>query len=127
MYYGTIYQAGELMKDFFAKNPVFTVSEADAHREKTQKKTGSATDAIIAYHTKTGRIKRVKRGLYAVVPERARRDEFTPDPYLIMAKMSVDALAILHSALEIHEKAYSVRQTYTFQTATSAKVLHYDG
>ena len=115
------------MEKFLKHNPVFTVKEINLYREKVGKKTGSSTESIIAYYTKTGKILRVKRGLYTVVHDRSDRDRFEPDPFLLLSKMSDDAIAVLHTALEYHGKAYSVRRDFTYQTMTAAKIFAYRG
>ncbi len=98
------------VEDFFYRRPVFTNEELAqflasrrAHGPRTQ-------ESLLAYYTKTGRVVRVRRGLYAVVPPGATPQTYSFDPFLLTAKMTKDAVLAYHTALEIHGKAYSTHQ-----------------
>ncbi len=71
----------------------------------------------MAYYTKTGRVIRVRRGLYAVVPPGAEPNVYPVDPYLIAGKLTPDAVLSHHTALEFHGRAYSVWNLYIYSTA----------
>ena len=65
-------------------------------------------EALLAYYTKTGRVVRVRRGLYAVIPPGADPGSYPVDPYLVAAKLTPDTVLSHHTALEFHGRAYSV-------------------
>jgi len=93
--------------DFFELNPVFTHEEfveARAPRGATIR----TSDNLLAKHLAAGRIVRVRRGLYAVVPRGVDPDLTPVDPYLVATKLTSDAVVAYHAALQFHGKAYSV-------------------
>jgi predicted transcriptional regulator of viral defense system len=98
------------IEDFFHRRPVFTNEELSqllasrrVHGPRTQ-------ESLLAYYTKTGRVVRVRRGLYVVVSTGGTPDTYSFDPFLLAAKMTKDAVLAYHTALEIHGKAYSTHR-----------------
>jgi predicted transcriptional regulator of viral defense system len=97
-------------EDFLNRRPVFTNEEL-AESLASRRTHGPRTqESLLAYYTKTGRVVRVRRGLYAVVPPGATAETYSFDPFLLAAKMTKDAVLAYHTALEIHGKAYSTHQ-----------------
>lgn len=99
---------------FFRKHPVFTGDELARHLATCGEVGRRAQEALLAYHQKTGRVLRVRRGLYAVVAAGADADSFPVDPFLVAAKLTADAVLSHHTALEFHGRAYSVREEFTY-------------
>jgi predicted transcriptional regulator of viral defense system len=92
---------------FFATHPVFTHGEfATAHTAHGRSE--ATSNAILKRYVATGRLLRVRRGLYAAVPPGREHQGFQPDSYLIAAKCQEDAVIGYHSALSFHGTAYSV-------------------
>jgi len=79
------------------------------------------------YYCETGRLKRLTRGLYAVVPPGAKPQTFTPDPYLIAAALRPDAVLSHHAALDLLGAARSVFNRITYYTASPRRALVLDG
>jgi predicted transcriptional regulator of viral defense system len=93
--------------DFFETHPLFTHEEflsARASRGATAR-TGAN---LLARYCASGRLVRIRRGLYAVVPHGVDPDRFSVDPYLVATKMAPDAVVAYHAALQFHGKAYSL-------------------
>ncbi len=63
---------------------------------------------------RTGRVVRVRRGLYAVIPAGASPGSYPVDPFLIAAKLTTDAFLSHHTALEFHGRAYSVQERFIY-------------
>lgn len=102
---------------FFHENPVFT-SEEFAQYLVNRGEVGSRTqEALLAYYKKTGRIIGVRRGLYAVIPPWAAPDSYPVDPFLVTAKLTVDAVLSYHTALEFHGRAYSIQDHFTYSAS----------
>jgi predicted transcriptional regulator of viral defense system len=101
---------------FFSNHPVFTMEEF----EKFMVEQGSGNQwtrkALLAHHRKQGRILRIRRGLYAVVPPGVEPHKSPLDPYMIAAKMTNDAVLAYHTALELYGKAYSSYEHFFFLT-----------
>ena len=93
---------------FFRRHPVFTGAELAAHLTSRGEVGARGQEALLAYYTKTGRVVRVRRGLYAVIPPGADPGSYPVDPYLLAAKLTPDAVLSHHTALEFHGRAYSV-------------------
>jgi len=106
--------------EFFRKHPVFTGEELANHLSSHGEVGGRAQEALLAYHQKAGRVVRVRRGLYAVIPAGADTDSYPVDPFLVAAKLTPDSVLSHHTALEFHGKAYSV---YTHITYSASRPL----
>ena len=94
--------------DFFRRHPVFTGEELAAHLVVHGAVGPRGQEALLAYYQRRGRIARIRRGLYAVVPPGADPDSYPVDSYLVAAKLTPDAVLSHHTALEFHGRAYSV-------------------
>jgi predicted transcriptional regulator of viral defense system len=109
------------LEKFFRQQPVFTNQEFAAfliaegsHNVRTQ-------ESLLGYHIKTGRILRVRRGLFAAMPVGANPETYPVDPFLLAAKMTDDAVLAYHTALEFHGKAYSVYEYFFYLTGHSPR------
>ncbi len=58
---------------FFRRHPVFSGEELAEHLASGGETGARTQESLVAYHTKTGRLVRVRRGLFAVVPYGARQ------------------------------------------------------
>jgi predicted transcriptional regulator of viral defense system len=108
---------------FFLKHPVFTIEEFKIFHAKRKVKGLRAAESLLAYYHKTGKLQHLRRGLFAVVPPGEHAAEFTPDPFLVAARMSVDAVLVHHTALEFCGRAYSVFNHFTYQTSAAVRPL----
>ena len=99
---------------FFRQRPVFTGEELAEHLSSSGRVGARTQESLLAYHTKNGRLVRVRRGLYAVIPPGADRDTYPVDPYLIASRLTRDSVLSHHTALEFHGRAYSVWQHLTY-------------
>jgi predicted transcriptional regulator of viral defense system len=99
---------------FFARNPVFTAADfAGAGTDRGKR----GNESLLAYHVAAGRLARIRRGLYAVVPDGIEPEKFVVDPYLVASKAVPDSVIGYHSAFAFHGLAYTVTQKITFLTA----------
>jgi predicted transcriptional regulator of viral defense system len=117
---------GSTAAHFFATHPVFRVAEFAAFRHARGTR-GRATEALLAYHAKTGRVLRIRRGLYASVPLGGLPENCDVDPFLIAGRVSDDAVLAYHTALEFHGKAHSVHQTFLYLTRRAARPFSFRG
>lgn len=81
----------------------------------------------LAYYVKSGRIKHIRRKLYAVIPPNQSPDSMLVDPYLITGKVTKDAVIGYHSALELLGVAYSSFGQFTYITNQKSKPFEFDG
>ena len=100
---------------FFRNHPVFTGDEFTRHLSRGGHNGARTKESILAYHTRTGRLLRVRRGLYAVIPPGANGDSFPIDPYLIASRLTRDSVLSHHTALEFHGRAYTTWQQLIYQ------------
>ena len=99
---------------FFRRHPVFTGEEL-AELLSTSGHAGARTqESLVAYHTGTGRLVRVRRGLFAVIPPDADSNTYPIDQYLIASRLTPDSVLSHHTALELHGRAYSVWHHLTY-------------
>lgn len=113
--------------DFFARRPVFTSEEFASFLDAEGSRSLKTQEALLAYHVKTGRILRVRRGLYASVPFGASPDTFPVDTFLLAGKMTEDAVIAYHTALEFHGKAHSVEERFVFLTSRAIRPANFRG
>ena len=106
--------------EFFRKHPCYRADPPTLAfpRWGRRSSAGSAT----AYH-QAGRVVRIRRGLYAVVPPGADAGSYPIDPFLIASKLTPDSLLSHHTALEFHGKAYSVHTHLTYSTSQPPEPL----
>lgn len=114
-------------QDFFAKRPVFTVNEfRDAQGDGGQQG-ATAIEDTLAYYTKSGRLRRVRRGLYATVPVGATPESVQVDPYLLAGKMADDAVLAYHTALAFFGKTYSIQGRFYYCTHRTVRPASFQG
>lgn len=101
---------------FFRDHPVFT------HEAYAQSRGGGSArtvDSLLRKHAQSGRIARVRRGLYVSVPPGGAAE--TVDPYLIATKAVEDAVISHHAALQFHGRTYSMWNQVTFMTCSHTR------
>ena len=108
---------------FFRSHPVFTGDEFAEHLSFGGQNGARTKESILAYHTKSGRIVRVRRGLYAMAPPGSDGDSFPIDPYLIASRLARDSVLSHHTALQFHGRAYTVWQQFSYQATRPAVPL----
>lgn len=111
------------VQDFFAKHSVFTHEEFAAFLHAEEPRSVKTRESLLAYYTRTGRILRVRRGLYVSVPPGLDPKTYPVDPYLLAAKMTNDAVLAYHTALEFHGKAHSVHEEFRYLTNRASRPL----
>ncbi len=102
---------------FFRRHPVFTGEELAAYLSTCGEVGPRAQEALLAYHKKTGRVVLVRRGLYAVIPPGEDPGSYPVDPVLVAARVTKDAVLSHHTALELHGRAYSVQEHFTYSAS----------
>ena len=108
---------------FFRRHPVFTGDEFAEHLSSRGQDGGRTKESILAYHTKTGRIVRIRRGLYAVIPLESDSDSYPIDPYLITSRLARDSVLSHHTALQFHGRSHTVWQQFSYQATRPADPL----
>ncbi|MGE0324983.1 MAG: transcriptional regulator, partial [Polyangiaceae bacterium] len=105
---------------FFRAHPVFTHEEYARSRESASART---VDSLLRKHVASGRIARVRRGLY-VAPPLGTAPE-TVDPFLVGTKATPDAVVSHHAALQFHGRAYSMWNQVSFLTTHSVRTFRF--
>lgn len=106
--------------DFFATHPVFKHSEFVTAHTATGRSERTSNN-LLARHLRSGRLLRVRRGLYATVPRGVDPDQANVDPYLVATKLADDAVVAYHASLQFHGRTYSVWQRFHYLTARRAR------
>jgi predicted transcriptional regulator of viral defense system len=110
--------------DFFATHPVFSLQEAAQALAPPGGKSGAV--ARLKYHLKSGRLKRVTREIYAVVPPGLIPDRFQPDSFLVAAAIRPEGVFSHHSALELLGAGHSVWDQCTLYVKRRRRLLALD-
>lgn len=100
---------------FFDIHPVFTLDEFHAARVGSGAKLSTSKN-LLAKHVASGRLLRVRRGLYATVPRGVSPDGVTVDPYLLAGHLAPDAIVAYHAALQFFGKTYSLWSRFHYLT-----------
>jgi predicted transcriptional regulator of viral defense system len=102
---------------FFKTHPVFT--HAEFAQSRGAGRSLRTVDSLLRKHVASGRIARVRRGLY-VVPTAGGSAE-AADPFLLATKAAPDAAVSHHAALQFHGCAYSLWTRVTFLTTSATR------
>lgn len=108
---------------FYRSHPVFTLAEAQRALADSRSAHPRALRSLLANHQKSGKILRVRQGLFAVVPSGANPDMYPVDPLLIAGSLADDVVISYYGALEYHGKAHSVQNTYVVQSGHRIREL----
>ena len=108
---------------FFRQHPVFTGDELAIHLASIGSNGVRTQERVLGYHAKAGRLRRIRQGMYAVIPPGVDGDTYPVDPYLVAAKLTPDAVLSHHTALEFHGRAYSVWQHFTYSAERPVETL----
>ena len=113
--------------DFFTRRPVFTSEEFKSFWDADGLRSPRTREALLAHHVRTGRIYRVRRGLYVSAPFGFSPDTYPVDPFILAGKMSSDAVLAYHTALQFFGKAHSVREEMIFLTGKAIRPMTFRG
>lgn len=102
---------------FFRKNPVFTGEELTQYQSSIGEGGGRVREALLSYHVKSGRILRIRRGLFAVIPAGANPKNHLVDPFLVAGNLTPDAILSHHTALQFYGRSYSLMEQYVYSSA----------
>lgn len=103
---------------YIREHPVFTRKEFVEAYLKDGKRSKYTADNLLKKHVASGRLLRVRPGLYAAVPEGIDPKKADVDPYLLVTQLADDAVVAYHAALQFHGRAYSVWYDYPYLTRT---------
>jgi predicted transcriptional regulator of viral defense system len=110
--------------EFFETHPVFRHEEfLEAHTSGGR--SALTSNNLLARHLSSGRLLRVRRGLYAVVPHGVDAAQATVDPYLVASHLTEDAVVAYHAALQFMGKAYSVWHRVHYLTRKRARAFSF--
>lgn len=107
-------------EDFFQAHPVFT---REAYAQSRRSASPRTADSLLRKHVASGRIARIRRGLYAA-PTRGVSAE-AADPFLVATQAAPDAIVSHHAALQFHGRAYSMWNQVTFLTAHATRAFRF--
>jgi predicted transcriptional regulator of viral defense system len=115
------------MDEFLSRHAVFTVEELDRFLSQRGSGNPNTRRSLLTYYRKQGRIIPIRRGLYATIPVGDDPTLSSVDPYLIVAKMTPDAVLAYHTALSFYGKAYSVHMRLHYVSASKSMPLIFQG
>lgn len=106
------------IEKFLATHPIFTTEELREFAFKTLVKppSNSTLYNLLQHHEKRGHILQIRRGLYYTLPREAIESKFPVDPFLVASKLTSDSLIAFHSALWMHQVAYSASNIIYYLT-----------
>lgn len=112
--------------EYFEIHPVFRHEDFVAAHTETGRSRATSNN-LLAKHVGTGRLLRVRKGLYATVPRGQDPATAHVDPYLLACNLSPGTVVAYHAALQFHGRAYSVWRVYHFMTRARARRFEFRG
>jgi predicted transcriptional regulator of viral defense system len=110
--------------EFFETHPVFR--HADFVAAHTAGGSSPRTsNNLLARYLSSGRLARIRRGLYASVPRGVEPTRVAVDPYLITAHLAEDAAVAYHAALQFAGRAYSTWRRFHYLTSKRSKPFRF--
>ncbi|MCE5190187.1 MAG: hypothetical protein LLG08_00150 [Actinomycetia bacterium] len=106
------------VQPYLEEHHVFSLEEFRAELGE-----GRTAYNLLVRATKKGSVDRVMRGVYVSRSGRFSLQE--PDPYLVAATVSPDAVMVYHSALELHGLAHSPSRRVQYSTAKTTPPFTY--
>jgi len=105
---------------FFSTHPVFTRREFEEFLISRGTTNSETWKSLLYHHRKNNRIAMIKKGLYLSIPLGNSEDYFPADEFLIASRCKEDAILAYHTALEVHGRAQSVHEQYTYLTKSAS-------
>ncbi len=115
------------LESFFEDSSVFTTEEFKGFLKRSGFKSLSNYSVLLDYHIRRGRVLKICRGLYSVVPLNQDPETFIPDSFLVAAKRTSDSILAYHTAQEFYGNTYSLHSTRTFLTMRKIRTLLFRG
>jgi len=115
------------LEKFFYEHPVFRIDELAAWKVGRGAHNKRAIHGQLQHYIKSGRLLRIRRELYAVVPPNETSETVSIDPYLIAAKVTLDSILAFHTALELSGVAYSSFEQLTYLSTQKTKPFEFQG
>jgi len=107
--------------EFLTTHPVFRAEEFGKFLTQRDSQNVRTRDSLLTHYVDTGRLVRIRRGLYAAVPFGQSPETVQPDPFLLTARMTTDAVLAYHTALEFHGRAYSAFHEFIYLTRMATR------
>jgi len=101
---------------FYRTHPVFTREQVQRALAGSRSTHPRALRSLLTNHLQNGKLLRIRKGLFAVVPSGADPDLYPVDPLLIAGALADDVVISYYGALEYHGKAHSVQSAYVVQS-----------
>lgn len=115
------------IEQFLYDHPVFRYEEFIAWKTAKGKIKLSSADTALRYFITKGRIKPIRRKLYAAVPPNQTAEILEVDPYLVAGKTTEDAVLGYHTALELMGAAYSTFGQFSYLSQLKSKPFEFEG
>ena len=109
-------------RDLLQTKTVFRKEDIPRYVDKPDNNGKKAYRTLLDYHVRKGNITVLRKGLYAGIPAGVDPDSFIPDPLLVAANMTDDAVLGYHTALEAHGRAHSVFNQYFYLSKKSPEL-----
>jgi len=113
------------IEEFFYEHPIFRLEALVTWKKCHGSTNRQAAHRLIQHHLGSGRLLRVKRELYAVIPRNATAETVSVDPYLIAGLASSDSVLAYHTALELFGVAYSSFEQFCYLSSQKTKPFEF--
>lgn len=114
-------------QEFLGTHSVFRLEEFAEFLSERDSENARTRDSLLAHYVRTGRLLRVRRGLYCSVPPGQTPESAQPDPFLLASRIAPDAVLAYHTALEFHGRAYSSFREFTYLTSAATRPAGFRG
>jgi len=112
--------------EYIETHPVFRHEDFVTTHTKGGRSRATSNN-LLAKHVATGRLLRVRKGLYATIPRGQDPVTAAVDPYLLACNLCPGSAVAYHAALQFHGRAYSVWRVFHFLTRVRARPFEFRG
>ena len=113
--------------DFFASHPVFSRDEFVHFLKERGAPSVETANFHLRRYLASGRIGRIKRGVYFSAGPGETADRASLDFLLVASRLAPDAVLAYHTALEAHGYAQSLFERLYFLTTSKTKPVTFRG
>ncbi len=111
---------------FLHTHRIFTREEMAAALGVPEERSPATLDSHLARWGGSGRVRRLRKGLYVRVDPTDVEHSPSVDPFSLAGRMAPDAVLAFHTALELHGYAQSSYQRLYFCTWTKVRALRHE-
>lgn len=107
--------------------PIFRIDELQAARLAASPSRSRATASALTHQIQSGRLLKIRRGLYLTIPPGSSPGSVDIDPFVVASRLAPDAVVAYHAALQFHGRAHAPSNRLTCFTERRVRGFSFQG